>query len=608
MDKISKKIAAIILTLMFLFMILSVKDDAATFDEVAHIPAGYSYITQLDYRLNPEHPPLIKSLSAIPLLFLNLNFPKEFSGWKDEINGQWSFGHYFLYEANKNTDQILFWARFPIIILALILGWLLFLWAAKNYGNKVGLLTLFFYALSPNIIAHSRYVTTDLGATFGFFIGIVTFIKFLKNPSRKNIIIAGLCFGIAQLIKFSLVVLAPLYILLALIYFISENYEEIKNNFGFYLKKFLFLLWKIFLIGIIGLMVICFVYAIITYNYPKEHQIRSAQTILNTPGAKLFLPIIIWLSEHKIFQGLGEYLFGLIMMIQRAAGGNTVYFLGKVSATGSVFYFPVLYFLKEPLAFHILTIIILIFSINNILKTKEKNLKAMTEWIKDNFSIAASAIFVFIYLSQAILSNLNLGLRHILPTLPFIYFMVARQAIRWARGFILETPQTLFGYLRYFYRTYIKSLERYIVLFCILLWIFISDLLAFPYFLSYYNELGGGVWNGYKIATDSNYDWGQDLIRLKNWLDKNPEITKINLDYFGGGDPRYYLKDRFEPWWSSRGKPNDGEWLAVSVNSLQGAMAKPVKGFNIKPEDTYWWLKDQKPVYHPVPSILIYKF
>ncbi|PWH09900.1 hypothetical protein DEJ39_09090, partial [Bacteroidetes bacterium SCGC AAA795-G10] len=79
---------------------------SATMDEQAHIPAGYSYLSQRDFRINPEHPPLIKSLSAIPLLFLNLNFPKEHPSWTSQVNGQWWFGSQFLYHSNNNPDQV----------------------------------------------------------------------------------------------------------------------------------------------------------------------------------------------------------------------------------------------------------------------------------------------------------------------------------------------------------------------------------------------------------------------------------------------------------------------------------------------------------------------
>ncbi|GAH87822.1 unnamed protein product, partial [marine sediment metagenome] len=62
------------------------KDDSATMDEVAHLPAGYSYLTQKDYRLNPEHPPLLKDLAAIPLLFIkDINFPSDIKAWKEDV-------------------------------------------------------------------------------------------------------------------------------------------------------------------------------------------------------------------------------------------------------------------------------------------------------------------------------------------------------------------------------------------------------------------------------------------------------------------------------------------------------------------------------------------
>ena len=61
-------IAVGLLIFVFLVAVFSMKDDSLTMDEVAHLPAGYSYLTQKDMRLNPEHPPLLKDLAALPLL------------------------------------------------------------------------------------------------------------------------------------------------------------------------------------------------------------------------------------------------------------------------------------------------------------------------------------------------------------------------------------------------------------------------------------------------------------------------------------------------------------------------------------------------------------
>lgn len=103
MSKISKYlpwfIVALITVASFNLMFKSSLGELAVMDELAHIPAGYSYVRYLDYRLNPEHPPLVKALAALPLLFQNLNFPTDKSAWQNDVNGQWEVGAQFLYES-----------------------------------------------------------------------------------------------------------------------------------------------------------------------------------------------------------------------------------------------------------------------------------------------------------------------------------------------------------------------------------------------------------------------------------------------------------------------------------------------------------------------------
>ncbi|MBU2109901.1 glycosyltransferase family 39 protein [Patescibacteria group bacterium] len=605
MDKITKILACGLLLWMFILMFFSAWNDSATMDELAHIPSGYSYLAKQDYRLNPEHPPLIKDLSALPLLFLNLNFPVDVPAWTEYINGQWDMGRIFIYESGNDADKIIHFARFPIMLLALLFGWLLFKWTKKLYGNKVGLLTLFFYTMSPTFIAHSRYVTTDLGAAFGFFIGLATFINFLINQTRKNLIIAGIAFGIAQLLKFSLVILAPIYLLLAVLWVILENYGNLKKIISRSFK----IIGKLILIGVIGVIIIWPVYQFHVLNYPIERQKADTEITLASFGFKPAVNLVVWLSDKPVLRPIGQYLLGVLMVTQRASGGNTAYFLGTVSSEGSSLYFPLLYLLKEQLAFHILTLIAIIFAIRNIIRSKSKNLRTAVEWMRDNFAIFASMIFIAIYFAQAVTSNLNIGVRHILPAFPFIYFLVARQIVRWAKTHDLEEPETLGQQIKHFFSTFLKSLEKYSLLSALLLWMFLMNIIAFPNYLSYYNEFGGGIKNGYKIATDSNYDWGQDLKRLKSFVDKN-NIEKIGIDYFGGGNIPYYFGDKGQMWWSPWGSPKDYgiEWLAVSANTLMSAQAKPALGFERKFEDSYWWLKGKEPYARAGTSIFIYKF
>jgi hypothetical protein len=86
---------------MLLLMLGSSREDALTYDEPAHIAAGYSYLRFQDARLHPEHPPLLKMLAAAPLLMLKLHFPLTSPAWQDALNGQWETPHRFLYKADN---------------------------------------------------------------------------------------------------------------------------------------------------------------------------------------------------------------------------------------------------------------------------------------------------------------------------------------------------------------------------------------------------------------------------------------------------------------------------------------------------------------------------
>jgi len=150
--------------------------------------------------------------------------------------------------------------------------------------------------------------------------------------------------------------------------------------------------------------------------------------------------------------------------------------------------------------------------------------------------------------------------------------------------------------------------RKYIAAVIIILlgWYIVSSLTTWPYYLSYFNEIGGGKENGYKYVVDSNYDWGQDMKRLKKWLDEN-NIEKIYVDYFGGSDSKYYLGKKYRPWQGTN-KPKNfpkGNYLAVSATLLQGGRGNPVPGFN-QPTGYYRWLDEYKPVARAGTSIFIY--
>ncbi len=597
--KYSDVCAGFFLTAMFVIMFFSAYNDTATFDEVAHIPAGYSYLTKLDMRLNPEHPPLIKDLAAAPLLFLNLNFPTNVSEWSENIESrQWNMGKIFLYTSGNNPDTILHFSRFPIMLIGLLLGWLMYIFAKKYYGRHAALLALFLYVMSPTFIAHSRYVTTDTGASLGFFAALVFFTRFLQNQTGKNLLSAGSVLGVALLLKFSTVILVPIFLILGLLWIFVENYSE--DIFA--PKNYLIILWKTALVFLSSLALVYAVYTFHIWKYPLELQKTDTSAILTSARGQVASAALNKLSDIFVLRPLTEYFLGVASVIQRAGDGNAAHFMYTVYSKATPWYFPVLYLVKEHLAFHILTLAALVFAFWKIIKTPEKNPALILRWMREHFLEAAFLFFIFVYAFQSITGNLNIGVRHIAPVLPLIYILVANQIVKWFR-----VPRK-FSNGVYDYGNILK----YSFVGAMALWIVLDTLITAPYYLSYYNELAGGTLNGYKVATDSNYDWGQDMKRLKWWMDANnvpAEGQKIALHYFGGGSPAYYLgANNYEDWWSSKGAPQAGMYFAISANAREGSMATPVRGFTQASDDKYLWLKDKIPIARAGSSIFIYKF
>jgi 4-amino-4-deoxy-L-arabinose transferase-like glycosyltransferase len=598
--------AWIILGVSLALMVASARGDSAIVDELAHIPAGFGYVTRGDYRLNPEHPPLIKVLAALSAdMAVRPHFPTDTQSWQNDVNGQWTQGGIFLYGSGNDADRIIFWSRLPLMILAVVFGWILFAWTRREFGGTAALLTLAFFAFSPTLLAHARFVTTDVGAAFGFFIGITGFIAFLRRPTWRTILIAGILCGIAELLKFSLVLLVPMYAALIAGWVWAMPHTETRER----LRVALRVTAQTLLIGAVGILVIWMAYFPLVRHYPPERQARDAEFLLGSYGFRPAVNLDLALIRNPVTRPLGQYVLGVLMVQQRSAGGNTNFFLGKVSGIGSHWYFPLMYLLKEPLALHILTLIALMAGAARIRVGAggEPPARRIRRWIAGHFAEFACLVVIAVYWAISVKSPLNIGVRHVLPTFPFIYILVSVSVARWLapdlHGTQARTSRNLPEILGIVWRRYIAVIPRYAVVGVLVIWLVAGTVIAYPRFLSYYNELAGGSSNGWRIAVDSNYDWGQDLKRLTQYANDN-HIPKISLDYFGGADPRYYLGDRFEPWWSSRG-PAHG-WFAISASFRQGAFGTPAPGFTRKPENSYLWLRPYAPVARVGDSIFVY--
>ena len=564
---------------MFFLAVFSIKNDSLTMDELPHLPAGYSYLTQKDMRINPEHPPLIKDIAAIPLLFMkNLNFPKENKSWTTDINGQWDFGNQFLFKSGNSADEMIFYGRMMMILVLMVFAVLLFYFVYKNFGGPVAILSLFLFCFSPTILAHGRLVTTDIGASFGVFLTIFTFFNFLKNPSKKNILFASLALAFAEFAKFSNIILFPYLIIITFIWWLINR------------KDFKKLALNLILIFVLTFIFILPIYQYHVLNYPLEKQFSDTQFLLKNLNNDFIVNSLLWMTDKPIFRAYAQYFLGVFMAMTRAVGGNTTYFWGEITNVGWLSYFPVVYFLKESLPFHILTIIALVFAIFSLIfrqKTGDflKDIKNLLQKYFLEFCIFA---YVVVYWATALKSNLNIGVRHLLPAILLTYILVAIGIYKF-----LEKQNRL------------KIKVFFIAL--LLSWQAAGIFFTFPYFISYFNEIGCTYKNGYQYVVDSNYDWGQGLKRLKNWTEEN-KIEKIYIDYFGGADLDYYFRNKYEKWWGQRNRSEiaPGNYLAISATFLQNGKGVLVKNFKA-PSGFYRWLDQEDLVARPDPSIFVFK-
>lgn len=512
-------VAGALLAMMFGLGISSMANDSATVDEVAHISAAYSYLHYGDYRLNPEHPPLTKDLAGLPLQFMDLKYPDKEAAWVAEPNGQWNSGRSFIYHIGNDAQAILFWARLPILLLAIGFGIVLYRFVLRRWGEAVALVTLLFYAFSPNIIAHAHYVTTDLGASVFMFLALMSYVNFIERPNGLNLFLLSLGLAGAQLVKYSSVVLYPILLMVTIGVVMAW-----KRPSGWIART------RCYAGGLVAASALSIVWVWIYYiphvmNMPTDVQARLISGSLYGSAAGIGEDLIA-LSQHVALKPLVQYLLGLAMVYGRVNGGSVTYFNGQVSDQSFRLYFPEIFVIKTQVAFLVLGLIALGLLLVRIYRRGLR--REIGGMIREHLLLFTLGFFAVSYFFISVAGNLNLGIRHILPIFVPLFVLVAVATVSLARR-LADTGWRA------------ASVGALAIL---LAWYAAATFWIYPFFTAYFNELIGGPANADKYVADSAVDWGQDLVRLKQFVDAHPEINQLAIDYFGGGDPRYYFCQR----------------------------------------------------------------
>lgn len=509
--------AAMLLWVFFAQVALAARETSITLDEPLHIASGYACLVTGDFRLVEEHPPLLKMLQAAPLLWADppLPDPRTLSGWSE---GNLITVAQQLIIPYRPLDPLVFATRVPTMLVGVLLGALIFRWTQDLIGKRryLPLLALGLYAFDPNMLAHAGIAATDLGAAAGIFAALYSFWRWLRHPSPRRTLIAALTLGLALGTKNTALMLGPIYAALLL-------WECLRQR-----------TWKPY-IGqgaLIATGAFLTLWAIYRFEFGP------------TPGLSFPIPA-------------PSHLLPLLKLQQHMEGGHSAFLMGENYHHGNWRYFPVAFVLKTPL----LTLLLLAVTGARAALT---GIRAPHKMRQHALQIAALVALPTFYFAISLTSSINIGYRHLLPVLPFLYVMV---------GVNLKTnhrqPTTDNALCLMYYASRIT--------FCGLLLIYAATTLAlFPWYLAHFNVFAGGPDGGYRYLADSNLDWGHTWKALRRYIETEG-ITKFGLSQYTINDPHAYGLDYtpLPPWPAApavlpqRFAPPPGTY-AISANQLQG--------------------------------------
>ena len=372
--------AATALVLLYLLQgLLFLNANSQTSDEGVHLVAGYSYLARGDFRLNPEHPPLVKELAALPVaLWYRLPFEPDPELWG--LAEGWFTGMSFLYGSQVPADRILFLSRLPNLLLGTVLVALIGWWAARLWGRGAGLLALALAALDPNLVTHGSLVTTDMAAALFPFLALYLAWEHGASPQWRTLIGVAVACGLALASKYS----------------------------------------TILLVGILAVVIGGWIF--LGGRFPPSR--RLARTVGTALGPRLGAGLVAWLLILLLAAPviLGAYFFmdltswwsGLRTVLAHQSLGHPAFFLGEHSMEGWWSYFLVTILIKTPVGS-----LLLIAASLALFRTGQPF--GRREVI---FLLLPAALFF----AAATWGKINIGLRHVLPIYPFLYVAASRLA------------------------------------------------------------------------------------------------------------------------------------------------------------------------------------
>jgi hypothetical protein len=560
---LTKAVPLVAFALIFVFLtVSSYVRKSATWDEPQQIVSGHAALELDDFRLDPEHPPLLRMWAAAPLQFSDVRIDVESAAWR--AGDAYLVAQEFLYR--DNDAGLLNRSRFMIVLLGIGLGLLIFAWAHELFGYRAALGVLALYCVEPNMLAHSRLVTTDLGVTC-FMLGAIYFLwRTTRRFTLPDLLGTAVFSGLALVSKYSALILVPLVLLLLAFRVCRHTWPggPFGDDLSGRLKRAALVLVALGLAGYFA------VWAAFGFRYsptpaPDQRRLTTSSAAAVQADAPVLSSLVGWVDDHRLLPNAATqgFLFGQARTQERSA-----YFAGKIENTGWWFYFPVAFLIKTPL-------VLLALAVTGLVGLARRARQAWS-------TLLFVALPPLVFMTAAMSVSINIGLRHILPVYPFVLLatgpVLARLAKRKRTGIVLALLA-------------LAALE---------------SLSVYPDYLTFFNRAVGGPRRGHELLVDSNLDWGQDLPGLERWMDRQG-VAHVNLSYFGTADPAYYgiacTHLPGAPFYAEEriGQPRLPGYVAVSATNLHGVYLDPAR------RDFYRPLLEREPLAVIGGSIHVYR-
>lgn len=594
----------ICLALLVLFAALAylaVRTKSPTYDEPLHAASAWQALREHDFRVNTEDPLLWKYWAALPVYgtaFDTKFSEKQLADVSEDAGLQWPFIVAFLYRTPGNVPLLEnFFARqrMMMLLVGVGLGVLIAWWSRALGGMIAAVVATTLFALDPNFLAHASLVKNDVALSLVMLALTIAVWRAGRKLTLANAAAVTLLCAAAVNTKFSGLLLGPIVAILLLIRALDRApWESFHRRLEFRADKLVTALTLIAACLIVSFTCTWALYGFRFNPTPDPAKKLSMQQMgVYTAMAELMLKlghapspeeteswkpslvtrIVVRLDNlHYVPQA---WLHGFLYTYQSALSRDT-FLLGQYSKVGWWYYFPLAMLFKTPLA----TLVAFMAAAGVLIYVLLKRRGELLNWTSICLVLPPA-----IYLLVAVTSNLNLGLRHVLPVYPFLFIgvglAVAELWRRWPRA------------------------TRWAGL-TLALGLAVESFAAFPNYIPFFNAAAGGARGGLRLLGDSNLDWGQDLKLLAQWQQKHPD-EKLYLVYFGLADPWAYRIDYtnfpggylFGPEIQASRDPGV---LAISATNLQGIYAD--REFR----DTYAKLKDYKPIDVLGGSIYLYRW